>query len=217
MPTSLRFALQSLNTAFGLVVRTAPAPALGVGLLYLVLTRLLQPAGSFRFWHGRLATILVILISQAILGILVVGLARFFLSLSDGRSPRFLELLDGFRAPWKALAGALFGWLVGMIALLTILIPGSAPLALLLLPGVLPLVMFGPFLIADGAVSHMLDAFLESFRLGVTHYAKALAVAITVVVLVDIGGLLILGPVISIPLCYTITAVAYRGLVTQPR
>lgn len=216
MTPSLRFAFDCLRTAFARV-RAAAGPCLWVGLLYFALSLGLQWIASIRFWHGRFPAILAILLCQGLLGVLIVGLARFFLSLSDGKTPDFLELFEGFRAPWKILAGTLFGWLVGTFVLLVMLILGKAPLALLLLLGFLPLVMFGPFLIADGAVSQVIDAFLGSFRLGVSHYSRALAVAILVVGLVEIGALLILGTLVSIPLCYTLTAVAYRSLVPEPR
>lgn len=216
MSPSLRFAFDCLKTAFGRF-RAAAAPSLWVGLLYFALTMGLQWIAAIRFWHGRLSAILAILLCQGLLGILIVGLARFFLSLSDGKSPDFRELFDGFRAPWKILSGSLFGWLVGMFVLLVLVTLGKAPLALLLLLGFLPLVLFGPFLIADDAVSQVTDAFLVSFRLGISHYAQALAVAILMVGLIEIGALLIVGTLVSIPLCYMMAAVAYRSLTREPR
>lgn len=216
MSPSLRFAVECLKTAFARF-RAAAAPSLWVGLLYFALTMGLQWIASIRLWHGRLSVILAILLCQGLVGVLIVGLARFFLTLSDGKTPDFLELFDGFRAPWKILSGTLFGWLIGTFVLLVMMTLGKAPLALLLLLGFLPLVMFGPFLIADGAVSQVLDAFLLSFRLGISHYTQALAVAILLVGLVEIGALLIVGTLVSIPLCYTMTAVAYRSLVSESR
>lgn len=211
---SLGFAFECLKTAFGRF-RAEVGPSLSVGLGYLALSLGLQSVAAFRFWPGRLAAIIGVLLFQGLVGILMIGLARFFLSLSDQKSPRFLELFDGFRAPWKILAGTLFGWLIGTLVLLIVLILGRAPLALFLLLGLLPLVMFGPFLIADGAVSQVAEAFLEAFRLGVANYSHSLAVAILVVGLIEIGALLILGTLVSIPLCYTMTAVAYRSLVPR--
>ncbi|QSR84099.1 hypothetical protein [Methylacidimicrobium sp. B4] len=214
MAPSFRFALECLKLAFARV-REAAGPSLTVGAAYFAFTFGLQWIASLRFLPGRFSVILAVLLCQGLLGILIVGLARFFLSLSEGNDPDFRELLDGFRAPWKILAGTLFGWLVGTFILLVLLVLGRAPLALLLVLGLLPLVLFGPFLIADGAVTQAADAFVASFRLGVSHYAQALAVGILVVGLVEIGALLIVGTLVSIPLCYTMTAIAYRSLVSQ--
>lgn len=211
-----RFAWECLKAAFARV-RAAPGRSLFVGFAYFALALGFQWIASIRLWHNKLSVILAVLLCQGLLGILIIGLARFFLTLADGGSPRWLELLDGFRAPWKIMAGTLFGWLIGTFVLFLLVFLGRDPIAFLLVLGVLPLVLFWPFLVADGAASQAVDTFLVSFRFGISRYPQALAVAVVIVGLVGIGAVLVVGTLVSIPLCYTMAAVAYRSFATEWR
>ncbi|MDD4932375.1 MAG: hypothetical protein PHO89_02785 [Methylacidiphilaceae bacterium] len=215
MPSALVFLQQCLNAAVDRL-RSSIWPALAAGAVYWIVTLLLARITTALF-HGTPAAAFGILFSQGLFGILLVGLSRFFLCLADGRAARLEDLLYGFGAPWKAVAGVLFGWVAGIVALLGLLFPAVAPLSSLAVLCLFPLFLFGPFLIADEAVSGVTEAFVESFRLGISHYAKTLAIAVTVAALFFLGTLLIVGVLVNIPICYALVAVAYRSLVSQPQ
>jgi len=213
MPSALLFLRECLNAAIDRL-RYSVWPALAAGAIYWIVTLLLVRITA-AFFHGTPAAVLGILFCQGIFGILLVGLARFFLCLADGEAARFEDLLYGFGTLWKSVAGVLFGWLTGIVALLSLLVPAAAPLASIAVLCLFPLFMFGPFLIADEAVSGVMETFVESFRLGISHYTKTLAIAVTVAALFVLGALLVVGVLVNIPICYALVAVAYRSLVSQ--
>ncbi|VVM07519.1 hypothetical protein MAMC_01667 [Methylacidimicrobium cyclopophantes] len=214
MPSAILFLQQSLTVALDRL-RASFWIALAAGAAYWLMALLLARIVT-NFPRGSPAAILSILSSQGLLGILIVGLARFFLRLADGKAARLDELFYGFSAPWKSIAGALFGWVIGIVSLTALLLPAAAPIALIAVLCLLPLLMFEPFLVADDAVSGVTEAFVESFRLGISHYAKALAIAVTVAALFFLGVLLVVGLLINIPICYSLVAVAYRNLLSEP-
>ncbi|WP_018290498.1 hypothetical protein [Verrucomicrobium sp. 3C] len=215
MPPTLLFLQQSLNSA---IDRLRPSVwlALAAAAIYLLVTLLLANITA-ALSHGTSAGAFGILLSQGIFGILVVGLARFFLCLADGKEARLEELLYGFGAPWKSVAGVLFGWVSGIVALLGLLFPAIAPLSALAVLGLFPLFMFAPFLIADEAVSGVTETFVEAYQLGRSHYAKTLAIAVPVAFLFFLSAILFLAILVNIPICYALVAVAYRSLVSHPQ